>query len=505
MNPQDDNTKFVCFWCIGDHVLSDKAQASGSSEYCEYCGKKGAAKNLGWLADRIDEVVRQHFQLTPGYPEEPHEFFAASEGNWERRGELVEFLIPEIVNLDERIARDVTRVLANRQSYEDAKYGEENPYGWEAMYEERRPFDLRFRLTWSEFRHKIQSRSRFFCAGVEEMLADILGDLTALETFGRRSVIREINPDDQNHFFWRGRSVKSSQEIETILKAPAQELGPPPSKSAKAGRMNAQGISVFYGATEQSTCVSELRPLVGSSIVIGRFGLLCTVRLLDLGALAKAYVNPSYFDPEYADHKARAAFLSHLVSEISRPVLPDDEPIEYLPTQVLAEYLAQKAEPHFDGIIFPSSQTGGSNENVVLFNHSSRVEPYTLPAGSYVEIEIPIKNRLDEDDDFYDGIWVSETVPSDTDEEEPPIKDRETQRSTLGRFRDYLFGEPEDNRNLTLRLDTESVKVLDISAAKYKSTERSVTRHRQTEKERDDLEQRFASVVDFDLDEILNN
>ena len=306
MKPQDANFKLVCFRCIGDHVLSDKVKAEGASVYCDYCGNRRAAKNLEWVANRIDEVVQQHFELTPGYPVDPFELFLASKGDWERRGESVEYLIAEIASLEERSAHDLTDILSNRQSYEAGKYGEENPYGPEAMYEEREPFDLGFRLTWTEFRREIQSRSRFFSAGVEEMLADIFGDLTVLKTSGERPVIREINPQDQNHFVWRGRIAQSPQEIETILKSPAQELGPPPSRSAKARRMNAQGISVFYGATKQSTCVSELRPLVGNSIVIGRFELLSPARLLDLGALSEVYVHSSYFDPEYAVHKARA-------------------------------------------------------------------------------------------------------------------------------------------------------------------------------------------------------
>ena len=56
-----------------------------------------------------------------------------------------------------------------------------------------------------------------------------------------------------------------------------------------------------------------------------------------------------------------------------------------------------------------------------------------------------------------------------------------------------------------MRLDTDSIVVLDVNAATYDSTKRSVTRNRRTQEERDALEQQFANVVDFDLDEILDN
>ena len=414
-------------------------------------------------------------------------------------------MLSEIAGLDELVASDLTLLLSERHPYLAAKEGEENPYGLEAMYEEKEPYDLEFRLTWAELRREIQSRSRFFSAGVDEKLADILGDLTVLETPGNRPVIRGIDPLDQNYFIWRGRTAQFRQEIEIILKSPAQELGPPPHRLAKAGRMNAQGVSVFYGATKKSACVSELRPLVGSSIVIGRFELLNPVRLLDLGALSEVYVKTSYFDPEYAVHKARTAFLRHLVSEISRPVLPEDELHEYLPTQAVAGYLAQKAEPKFDGIIYPSSQTGGSGENVVIFNHSSRVEPYALPTGSSVEVDIPVKKRLDDDDDLFDGIWISETVPSEVEEEVPPKGIRGTLARTFRRFMSFLLKEAEDSRIPALRLDMDSVEVLEITAASFDSNKRPVIRNRQTEEERDAFEKRFAEIADFDHEEFLND
>ena len=203
---------------------------------------------------------------------------------------------------------------------------------------------------------------------------------------------------------------------------------------------------------------------------------------------------PSHFDPEYSVRKGRTAFLRRFVREISQPVMPDDEALEYLPTQVVAEYLSQKAEPRFDGIIYPSSQMGGSGENVVFFNHSSRVEPYALPEGSTVKVDIPIKNQLDEDDDFYDGIWVSETVPSIPAEEPPIIGNGPAQTSSLGWFWEHLLEDPEDDREPNIKLDMSSVVILDIKGVAYSSNGVSVTRHRQTQEESDAFMQHLVDV-----------
>ncbi|MDX7018912.1 RES family NAD+ phosphorylase, partial [Klebsiella aerogenes] len=63
--------------------------------------------------------------------------------------------------------------------------------------------------------------------------------------------------------------------------------------------MNAKGISVFYGATSKTNAVSEVRPPVGSFVVVSEFRVLRPVRLLDLTVLGRVAVNGvSRFDPE---------------------------------------------------------------------------------------------------------------------------------------------------------------------------------------------------------------
>ena len=41
---------------------------------------------------------------------------------------------------------------------------------------------------------------------------------------------------------------------------------------------------------------------------------------------------------------------------MTAPVMPDDEPLEYLVTQTIADYLATRTEPALDGILYPSAQ-----------------------------------------------------------------------------------------------------------------------------------------------------
>ena len=479
MTAQNNTQKHICHECIGDEVLAEEVMEEGILSLCSYCEKTNKILPIREVASRIHEVLQEHFVLSPNEPS-GLDYVLMREGigaPWLRDGEYVADVIANVAGLNEHMASDVRESLSMLHRHEAISEGEEDPYDSEAQYEEREPSDQGFRFTWEVFRKEIQTHSRFFSSDAEEALDGIFGDIDALRTHRGNPVFREIGPNSSSHFVWRARTAQAVDEVKDILKSPASQLGPPPSKMARAGRMNAEGISVFYGAMEMETCVSEIRAPVGSRVVVGKFELLRTVRLLDLSAMARVSVNVSYFDSHYAINKGRAAFLRHLVREISRPIVPQDEVKEYLSTQVVAEYLANKAAPRLDGIIFPSSQTGGNGQNVVLFNHACRVEQHDLPEGTEVRVYMP----TDEADDEYSAhylIEIMETVPSETQQQRPISK---TNVRRLGPIWLFEEDEPEENGHYgqpTLRLDLESLEVLDVKSVTYGSERRAVNRHR---------------------------
>ena len=378
---QDDSARNVCHECVGDEFLAAEVKAPGVFAPCGYCNQVNEGQPLEALAARIHEVLHGHFERTPGYPLEGYENHLAREGLWERAGYPVADLIADIAGVSEKLAGDITdelyQIYDSSSYYEAAKHGGEleTAYGSDDYYEERRPDDGDFRGMWAEVRDEIGSRARFFNAAAEEMLGSIFEDLEGHKAPGGRPVVRQLGPGEGDRFVWRARVAQSATQLKTILESPTRELGPPPSHLARGGRMNAPGIPVFYGGMDMSTCVAEVRAPVGSHVVVAKFQLLRTMRLLDLDVLEEVYVEGSCFDPNYAVRKARAAFLRRLATEISQPVMPEDETVEYLATQVVAEFLANKATPRLDGIIFRSSQTGGTGHNVVLFGHACGVTP----------------------------------------------------------------------------------------------------------------------------------
>ena len=290
-------------------------------------------------------------------------------------------------------------------NYHALKDGEEEPYASDACYEERASDNGNFHETWVAFRNEIRSRVRFFSTYAEEALAHVFGDLNTHKGFQNKPVIREVSRDDANGYFWRGRLAQSPKELKEILESPARKIGPPPPRRTRGGRMNPSGIPVFYGALKPDTCVAELRAPVGSHVVLGKFELLRTVKLLDFVMLMEIYVDVSHFDPDFEIRYGRAAFLRSLVSEICRPVMPLDEAFEYLASQVVAEYLATKLDQRLDGIIFPSSQAGGG-QNVVLFNHACGVAPDELPKGTDVKVYVSRRHHQDDDEGDDDNDYI---------------------------------------------------------------------------------------------------
>ena len=483
------DTKHICHECIGEAFLAAEVKSQGLSGLCDQCGIVQGAITLWDLADRIHEVLKEHFQLTPPYPDEPYEYMMANESLWERRGDPVKDVIGDLAELEPDIVDQIVALLSGQNAYGAMRAGEEDPYGNEAMYEARDPDASSFRYTWDEFRQHVRSRSRFFSEEADKMLTFIFGDLNSHVANDGTPVVREIKHDDKYIAIWRGRRAQSEQDIERILKAPAREMGAPLSSSAKAGRMNAEGISVFYGATDQGTCVSEVRATVGGRVVLARFELLRPIKLLDLDALANVYAHGGCFDPEFVQREGRAEFFRQLVSEISRPVMPQDEALEYISTQVVAEYLAHRVNPRIDGIIFGSSQTGGDGRNLVLFNHACGVEPYTLLIGTDIDIYLP--HEEDEDKDVF--VW--ETVPSVPPGEQHEGEGNAGSPGSIRSFEDAEVENAEHHDSPTLKLVLESMEVLDINGVRYDSYRRGVTRHKQTQEERDAFHQHFT---DFD-------
>ncbi len=467
--------KRICHTCIGEAYLAAEVIASGEEGECDYCGDNAPSISIDDLAERVEDAFADHYTRTSTDPESWQERLMADRESsyfWERDGSPAHEAIQDAAGLDEEPAADVLEVLEEKHALHHDKdnLGEEGEFSSDAHYERRHPDGTGLHMGWHEFDQSLKTRARFFSSAGEELLARVFGGIDRIKTQTGRPLVLDAGPTTPLDHLYRARTFQSDSALEDALCRPDSHIGSPPPRTARAGRMNAQGISVFYGATREDVAIAEVRPPVGSRVAVARFEIARPLRLLDLKAANEAHEDGSIFDPSFKERLARAAFLRSLGARMVRPVMPDDEAIDYLPTQAVADYLATANEPRLDGIIFPSAQVEGGS-NVVLFNHAARVEELVVPKGT----EFKASTGHNGEDGWETDYYVRELVPPPQNQQADSMDD-----DVLGGFLRYALPPDGDGdyRGAALRIVPGTIKVHHVNWVRVDTTQFDVVRHR---------------------------
>ena len=472
--------KRVCCNCVGEHYLCDLIEDTGLKGQCGYCGRAGATIPLEELADHVESAFEEHYSRTATEPD-PLEHMMIKECNddWERGGEPTLDAISNAIESDEAVAQDVQKILEEKHyDIEAAQMMEESEFGSEVHYEGIMPGDDRWQAEWNSFERTIKTEARFFNRVGAEQLSELFDNIDEMRTDQGKSLIIDAGPNADLHHLYRARVFQDDEQLKAAMKRPDRELSSPPSRFASSGRMNADGISVFYGATSINTALTEVRPPVGSQVATARFEIIRDIRLLDLTLLQEVHETGSIFDTDYADRLGRMMFLQKLTDRICRAVMPNDEKTEYLPTQAIADYLATAGKVPLDGILFPSAQNtrdGLDGLNVVLFHKAAKCKEIDVPKGT----ESYVFKYTEDEDEFRRSYSVTEEIPP----EKEPSKD-----NTSRGFSDILNLPPLSSfnelysagREETLSIDLKSMKVHVVKAVKIDASEYKVSRHRRT-------------------------
>ena len=320
---------------------------------------------------------------------------------------------------------------------------------------------------WRKFERTIRQESRFFSRSAAAQLSTLFDTIDKMRTAKGAPLVVDAGPGTGYAHLFRARVFHSDESLERALERPDRELASPPSHLTNAGRMNAKGISVFYGASTPATALAEVRPPVGSKVAIAQFDITRSLRLLDLTVLNDVHESGSIFDPGYADRLGRMMFLRGLTKRIARPVMPNDQDAEYLTTQAIADFLATESKVPLDGILYPSVQVDGRGLNVVLFHKASKCAELDIPKET--EISATAYPGSEEDPDYH--YWVLETVLS-----EPKAKN-ERKRRTIAV---HPLDEPADcdARGNTLSVDAGSLIILHVKAVAFDTVNFKVYRRR---------------------------
>lgn len=367
----EDEGPFVCHQCIGEARLKYEIKREGRVAACNYCARDDfRCVTIDWLAERIDPTFRE---LVGSGEEEPQ---IAADGyvHWGVSGDAPSAVLAEMTDCaDTAIAEAIIDKLATDHAWDIHDGGLDIYDETSEAYAIQLPDDRKYRDAWEAFCQSLKHKRRFFSADAKKLLDELVGPLLRGGRAQFSQAVRVIGPESEDRFVFRARLANSDSARRAIYAEPLKQLGAPPAEVAGAGRMNPAGISVFYGSTDPTTCVAELRAPVGGQAVVGKFEIVRPLRLLDLTRLESMRNGLSYFHPGYLDAHRYGLFVQDFHDEIRKPVIPGAEALEYLPTQVVAEYLWTRTR-RIDGLIFRSAQVSGKHANIVLFPHACAVE-----------------------------------------------------------------------------------------------------------------------------------
>lgn len=145
---------------------------------------------------------------------------------------------------------------------------------------------------------------------------------------------------------------------------PLVEMGAPPRRVASHGRANPAGIPYLYLGSTPETAVSEIRPHTGERACVAEFSIPDGLKIIDLRR-PRLVMSPFVFTDEDLIGPLRddVAFLDRLGDELTRPVIPQSAPFDYVPSQYVCEYIKQCG---YNGVLYRSSVSTGIN--LALFN-----------------------------------------------------------------------------------------------------------------------------------------
>jgi hypothetical protein len=220
--------------------------------------------------------------------------------------------------------------------------------------------DLALRYAWDHFRDKVKHETRFVFLSIAEESSPHPDDFTSSEILEKliniiqsRGVLTDV---PAGRIFYRGRMVDKPE----LAGYDASTLGSPPPMVASANRMSPAGISMFYGCDDIPTVVAEIGSHTTKRFaVVGAFETTQPLQMVNLAALPPI---PSVFNSEQRKYYYELLFLHKFARDLSAPVVLDGrEHIEYVPTQVVTEYMRWLPAVAIDGILFTSAQNGGTS------------------------------------------------------------------------------------------------------------------------------------------------
>lgn len=242
-----------------------------------------------------------------------------------------------------------------------------------------------FLFSWESFANTVKYESRFVYVGQRERPgrrneppARLSRFLDGLNGYVQEDMFSELVPGDT---LYRARMIESEDFVGKVESDPAKHLGPAPAGKASAGRLNPEGVGLFYGATNAKLAAREtaLHSRYDEALV-GGFKVQRQLVILDF---TKRPNLPSIFDESRRREFIFARFADDFVERLTQSVrLTGEERVEYVVTQVIGEYFRWAPIKPLDGIAWESHLLGEGERgmNVLVWANADDVRSDPPPA-----------------------------------------------------------------------------------------------------------------------------
>ena len=206
-------------------------------------------------------------------------------------------------------------------------------------------------LSFNNFQRDIKQNARYIHSEKANQFLE-----TVLETARDR-----ITTIPKDVIYWRAQlgSIlpKGDDEFEYPF---SQKRMKPTAEFAADGRVNPKGIPCLYMSKERDTALAEVRPWIGAKISVSKCNVNKKLRIVNCYSDTKLKVCLIGEPPPEERKEMVWAFIDHAFSE---PVSREDNTLDYIPTQVIAELFKKNG---YDGIAYGSSL--GEGYNLALFD-----------------------------------------------------------------------------------------------------------------------------------------
>ena len=318
-----------CVNCFHDAHIRATIDKHGSVSDCDFCDSKGVAvydvsNPSNPISEKIIGLV-QIYSVSDSIDAKPLKY--ALRDDWDIFTSGAETILA------------LTKKLCAASYLDNAEIFTENVMiGQLTDNDFLREYGVVSGYSWDEFSESIKYGNRFHSGMFNsEQFASFL------------SIIKIIYPAGK--YMYRAR-ISTEKKGFTM-----SEMGAPPKSKRTAGRINPEGVGVLYLASDKLTVLNEVRASAFDYITIGKFQALRDIKVANLSGVGKT--SPFFYDNELEKFAANRKVFQEIAAEIAKPLRRSDSPLEYLPTQYIAEFIKSQ---NYDGVGYASTlKKGGYN------------------------------------------------------------------------------------------------------------------------------------------------